>query len=38
VRERWPLGALAAITLALLGARALSAAVVSQPGYTDAYY
>ena len=38
MRERWPLAALAAVTLALLGARALSAAVVSQPGYTDAYY
>lgn len=38
MRERWPLAALAAVTLVLLGARALSAAVVSQPGYTDAYY
>lgn len=38
MRKRWPLVALAAVTLALLGARALSATVVSQPGYTDAYY
>lgn len=30
--------ALVALTLALLGVRAASAIVVSQPGYTDAYY
>lgn len=29
---------LIAVTLTLLGVRALSAVVVSQPGYTDAYY
>lgn len=38
MRDRWPLAALAAVTLAVLGARALSAAAVSQPGYTDSYY
>jgi hypothetical protein len=38
VRGRTPLAALGAVTLALLVARAWSAAVVSQPGYTDAYY
>ncbi|MGH2377189.1 MAG: hypothetical protein ACRDGT_01795 [Candidatus Limnocylindria bacterium] len=37
MRGRLPL-ALAAVTLALLGARALSMTVVAQPGYTDAYY
>ena len=37
-RDRRPLAALALLTLALLGVRALSAIVVAQPGYTDAYY
>lgn len=37
-RDRRPLAALAALTVALLGVRLASMIVVAQPGYTDAYY